>query len=413
MRPWPLILAWCVAAVLNCPDQASAVDAGRPAIGTTVKELRFKDIRYLPRTLHEFGEQRAFVIVLTNTSCPLVQKYWPKLKRLDEEFRSQQVQFLAVNASAGDEIGDVAQQAIDFGIEFPLVKDTDGSCVKTLGVERTPECVILDSQRRIRYRGRIDNQYRLGGSRPDVTEDDLVRALKDVLQGREVTPSETAVDGCRITLPTPPKQDSLVTFHEHIAPLLQQHCQECHHPGGGAPFSLVTLDDATSHAEMLAEVVGDRRMPPWHANPKQHFWNERVLTAEQRDQFVAWVTTGRAAGDAAKAPAPLNSTKTKWAIGKPDLVTTSILPHQLPAEGFIDYRYVVLPCIFTEDTWISACEILPSNPATVHHCNMAYVTIGEDYNEKNFITGRVPGGTAMVLDEGVAFLNKQKDFEQG
>ena len=29
-----------------------------------------------------------------------------------------------------------------------------------------------------------------------------------------------------------------VTFSQHVAPLLQQHCQECHRPGGGAPFTL-------------------------------------------------------------------------------------------------------------------------------------------------------------------------------
>ena len=39
-------------------------------------------------------------------------------------------------------------QAIDFGVEFPFVKDSDGSTAKALGVERTPEVIILDAQRR-------------------------------------------------------------------------------------------------------------------------------------------------------------------------------------------------------------------------------------------------------------------------
>lgn len=403
MQRWSSILICCVAALLAGSSAVTAADQQRPAIGSQINALQFKDIRYLPRTLKELGEQRAYVIVFTNTTCPLAQKYWPKLKRLDEEYRTQNVQFLGINASAGDEISEVAQQAIDFGIEFPVVKDTDGSCVRALGVERTPEVVVLDGERKIRYRGRIDNQHRLGGSRPDVTEDDLVRALQQVLQNQEVTLAETTVDGCLITLPQRPKLETPVTYYEHVAPLLRQHCQECHHQGGDAPFALDTLEDATSHAEMLAEVVADQRMPPWYASRKQHFANERVLTTEQRDQIVAWVTSGRAPGDAAKALAPASFPKTKWAIGKPDLVTTSVVPHHLPADGFVDYQHVVLPYIFTQDTWISGCEIRPSNPATVHHCNMAYVTIGKDYDEQNFITGRVPGGTAMLLDDGIAF----------
>ena len=55
---------------------------------------------------------------------------------------------------------------------------------------------------------------------------------------------------------------------------------------------------------MIAEVVADRRMPPWYASRKHQFVNERGLTAAERDTIVAWVKTGRAAGDPAKAPPP-------------------------------------------------------------------------------------------------------------
>jgi hypothetical protein len=331
-----------------------------------------------------------------------VQKYWPKLKRLDAEYSQQNVRFLSINSSEGEEVAEIAQQAMDFGVDFPVVQDIDGGCARALGVERTPEVVILDEQRRLRYRGRIDDQHRLGASRPDVTEDDLVRALREVLNGTEVTRPETAVDGCRITLPVPLKLEKGVTYYEHVAPLMQQHCVECHRPNGGAPFALVSLEDVASHAEMIAEVVADRRMPPWYGSRRQHFFNERGLTSAERNRIVVWTTTGRTPGDTTKAPEPRTFPEGKWEIGTPDLVTTAVFPHSLPADGFVDYRYLLLPYVFTQDTWISAAEIFPSNPATVHHCNMAYMTLGEQFDEKNFITGRVPGGTAMILDDGIA-----------
>ena len=378
-----------------------AADTVRPAIGTEIKQLRFKDIRYLPRTLDDLGTPRAYVVIFTNTSCPLVQKYWPKLNRLDAQFRGQQVQFLSINASAGDEVAEIAQQAIDYNVDFPVVQDIDGGCARALGVERTPEAVVLDSQRRLRYRGRIDDQHRLGATRPDVTDDNLVKALQAVLAGGEVTLAETSVDGCRITFPTAPQSPTPVTYYEHIAPLLQRHCVECHRPNGGSPFPLVTFDDVVSHAEMIAEVVADRRMPPWYGSREQHFDNERGLTTAERNQIAVWNATGRLPGDQALAPAGREYSDGKWEIGTPDLVTTALFPHSLPAEGFVDYKYVLLPYVFTQDTWISAAEILPSNPGTVHHCNMAYMTVGEEFRESNFITGRVPGGTYMTLDEGV------------
>lgn len=378
--------------------------AAEPAkIGSEVPVPRFKDIRYLQRSLADLGEAKAHVLVFSNTTCPLVQRYWPKLKRLDEQFRDQGVRFVSVNISGDDEISEIAQQAIDYGVEFPFVKDVDGSCARALGVQRTPEVVILDGKRLLRYRGRIDDQQRVGGTRPNVTSDDLVNALEDVLAGRDVRTSETTVDGCLITLPAEPDLARKVTFHQDVLPILQANCQECHRRGGNAPFALITREEVTAHAEAIAEVVADRRMPPWYANRQQHFLNERALDAKQRETIAVWAKTGMAAGDEAKAPPPREFVDSTWEIGEPDIVTTSLETHKLPAEGFVDYKHVILPYVFLQDTWISGAEIRPSNSAVVHHCNMAYVKIGQKFDDGNFITGRVPGGTAFTLGEGIAF----------
>jgi hypothetical protein len=143
-------------------------------------------------------------------------------------------------------------------------------------------------------------------------------------------------------------------------------------------------------------------MPPWYGHRRHSFANERGLSAKERDQIADWVQAKMPAGDSAKAPPPRTFADSKWEIGEPDLTITALETHELPAEGFVDYRYAILPYVFLQDTWISAAEILPSNPAVVHHCNMAFVTLGKSFSDGNFITGRVPGGTAMTLDEGVA-----------
>jgi thiol-disulfide isomerase/thioredoxin len=396
LRTSTLMIAWLMVG-------ASLSAAERLKIGQAAPELRFKDIRYVPRSLADLGEAKAYVIIFTNTSCPLVQKYWPKLNRLERELREQKVRFVSINATAGDEIAEIAEQAIEFGIEFPVVRDSDGGCARALGVERTPEVVVLDGQRKLRYRGRIDDQYRLGGARPAATSDDLAKAIAAVIEEREVAIKETPVDGCLITLPQPPKRNDQLTFYRDVAPLLQKHCQECHRPNGAGPFALVSYEDVSGHAEMIGEVVTDRRMPPWYASRKQQFHNERGLSSAERTLIASWVKSGAIAGNKDDAPAPRTFDDSKWEIGEPDLLTTAVETHTLPAEGFVDYKYVVLPHVFLQDTWISAAEIKPSNPAVVHHCNMGYVTIGKQFDERNFITGRVPGGTAMILDDGIAF----------
>ena len=56
-----------------------------------------------------------------------------------------------------------------------------------------------------------------------------------------------------------------VTFSQHVAPLLQQHCQECHRPGGGAPFTLGEYAHVYQRRDKILESVEKRRMPPWKA----------------------------------------------------------------------------------------------------------------------------------------------------
>lgn len=392
-------LLWSVVAFAEEP---------RPAIGTTVADLRFKDIRALPRSLAELGEHRATVFVFTTTQCPLVRRSLPKLVELDAKYGPRGVQFVAVNVGADDTIRDMAAQAIAFDAAFPFVKDPDLSCVTALGVARTPEVAVLDAERRLVYRGRIDDQYRLGGARPEPSRRDLELALEDVLAGRPVAVAETPVDGCLITRPTPSSTDKPPpTFHADVQPILARRCGNCHREGTAAPFALATYADAAANAEMIAEVVLDQRMPPWYAHSAHGtFQNDPSLTPAERDTLVRWARSDRPAGEPQGTPEPVAAPSSGWRIGEPDLIVKTIETHDIPATGYVDYYHVVLPYVFLRDTWIEAVEIRPDNPRVVHHCNMAYLT-KDGAGKETFITGHVPGGLPLDLsrfDNGVAFF---------
>ncbi|MDR3638608.1 MAG: redoxin family protein [Isosphaeraceae bacterium] len=378
-----------------------------PPVGQRVQGLEFKDIRFLTRTLDDFGPKRAFVVIATNTTCPVVARYLPVLAELERAYRERGVQFLALNVGAGaeDSITEMAAQAVEAGVAFPFVKDVEGGCASALGLKRTPEVVVLDGEQRIRYRGRIDDRFRVGGERAVATQTPLRDALEDVLAGRAVARASTPVDGCLITGPAPEPAGPAPTFAEHVAPIVQRHCQDCHHAGTEAPFSLVTYRDVASQGAMVAEVVGDRRMPPWYGSARHgEFANRRGLDDGERDTVLRWVHGGMHKGDLTKQPPARMFSEGRWRIGTPDLVTTTLLAQNIPATGFVDYRYAVLPYVFRHDTWVQAVEILPDNPRVVHHANLAFMKVGERPGDENFITGRVPGGDPMVLDEGTAFL---------
>lgn len=374
-------------------------------MGATIDKLAFKDIRYLSRSLDDCGKKKAFVLVFTNTTCPVVQRYLPTLTALEKDYRAKGVQFLAVNVGADDSIVQMAAQAVRHEMEFPFVKDADYSCADALGIQRTPEVAVLDAERHLRYRGRIDDQHRVSGSRDQPSRHHLKDALDAILAGKEVSPKETPVDGCPITRPETKPPAAPVTFAEHVAPILQKHCQDCHRPGTAAPFALLTYKDAAAHASAIAEVVAEGRMPPWFAAPDHgNFVNKRGLTADERNAVVQWVRAGKPLGDEAKLPPPRPEIvkPNRWLIGTPDLIVDAT-EHELPAEGDIAYKYVVLPHLFREDTWLQGVQILPDNPRVVHHCNMVFFNFKEGFKQANFVTGYVPGGEPMRLSDGIAF----------
>lgn len=402
-RFWSLS-AWVL--IAHCGLNALAAETPRVQIGTSVAELRMKDIRGLVRSLDDFGKPRAYVFVFTTTQCPLVRKTIPKLSALEQEWTPRGVQFVAVNVGLQDTLRDMAGQAIELEAVFPFVKDADHSIARAMGVDRTPTVVVLDDQRRMVYRGRVDDQLRLGGDRPEATRADLARALSDLLDGRPIDVAETPVDGCLISTPVTAFEGPPPEFHRDIVPILHARCIRCHREAGGAPFALTDYASVVGHAEMIAEVVTDERMPPWYAHPKiGKFKNDPSLTRKERDTLLHWVRAGRPEGAAADSPPAPEFDQSGWRIGKPDLVVKMLEEHTIPATGYVDYRHLALPYVFLNETWLEAVEIRPDNPAVVHHCNMAYVT-SKGAGEETFITGYVPGGQPMDLsgfENGLAF----------
>jgi hypothetical protein len=376
---------------------AGASRAGQPAIGTAIKNLTFKDIWYLPRSLDDFGDRKAYAIVIATIDSLRGGQWLPKLKALDEKYRDQGVQFLAINVGPDDSIRRIADQALEQEIKFPFVKDVAGTVAAELGIAETPAVVLLDAHRLLRYRGRIESH-----DQPPAPA--LAAAMDDLLADRPIQTPETPIAGEPIKRIQPISNAQSVTFAEHIAPILQKRCQHCHRPGTEAPFALIGYDDAVAHADTIAEVVAEERMPPWYASFGD-FANDPSLSAGEKQLVAAWVASGSPAGDLGRLPPPEPSLvhPRQWAIEDPDVVITVPQVHELPASGYVPYKYVILPYRFQHDTWIQQCEILPDNPRVVHHCNMAYLENALDWQNAKFVLGRVPGVQPMLLNEHVAF----------
>jgi Flp pilus assembly protein TadD/mono/diheme cytochrome c family protein len=170
--------------------------------------------------------------------------------------------------------------------------------------------------------------------------------------------------------PSVSAQQRQVTFTRDVAPILFSACASCHRPGGIAPFSLLTYDEAASHAAEIVEATHNRVMPPWKPEPDYgEFLDERRLTSDQIATLRSWVDDGHREGDPALLPRPPTWTG-HWQIGTPDIVIETPA-YTLPASGDDVYRNFVLPIETSTSRYIRAWEFLPGS-AAVHHATMQF-----------------------------------------
>ena len=158
-----------------------------------------------------------------------------------------------------------------------------------------------------------------------------------------------------------------VPFANDVAVILRDKCQSCHRPGQVAPFALLTYDQACRWRTGIQEVVRNRRMPPWHADPRYgSFANDRALSARERATLIAWVDQGTPLGDPEKIPEP-RAFPDGWTIGEPDVVFTMPEPFEVPADGVLSYQKFRVATNFTRDVKVQALEARPGDRRVVHH----------------------------------------------
>jgi peroxiredoxin len=357
--------------------------------------------------LADFGEKPIVVIAFLGTECPLARLYGGRLAELQQKYAAQQVQFLGVDSNRQDSILELAAYARACKISFPMLKDLNNKLADRLGAMRTPEVFVLDRERAVRYHGRIDDQFGVGFVRKTAGNRELQSALDELLAGRTVTKTETPTVGCLIGRVHTPDPAAKVTYCNQVARILNKRCVSCHRSGEIGPFAMTNYAEVSGWADMIAEVVRERRMPPWHADPKYgHFSNDRSLTEDEKESLGQWAAAGAPEGDPKELP-PAPRFVDGWRLPKvPDQVfAMSTKPYHVPAEGTVEYKYFAVDPGFIQDRWIKGMECRPGNAAVVHHIVVFSQKKGNrDELKRSLLAGFAPGAAPTFYTRGFARL---------
>ncbi|MBL8889545.1 MAG: redoxin domain-containing protein [Planctomycetaceae bacterium] len=360
------------------------------------------------------GSSKITVVCFVGVDCPLAKLYSHRLNSLASKFAESGVKFLAIDSNHQDSLEKLQGYVREHSLSFPMVADPTHRLADHFQAKRTPEVFVLDSELKVCYRGRIDDQYQPGISRSEPRRRDLELAITQLLAGEQVEVARTEAVGCligRVVAQSNSQEDTnpagrrVPTFAEDVAPVVYRHCGECHRPHDIAPFSLIGYDEVKGWGAMMVEVIDQGLMPPWHANPEHGtFANHRHMPDTDKKLIRDWVAAGAPLGDVAKLP-PAPEPAGDWLLPhQPDLVVAmGSTPFEVPAQGTVDYKYFVVDPGFTEDHWIKGAQIIPGNRSVVHHSIVFIKPPDEETaSGQGWLAAYVPGQRPLPYAPGYA-----------
>lgn len=167
---------------------------------------------------------------------------------------------------------------------------------------------------------------------------------------------------------TEPNEPAPKTYANQISRIVNRNCASCHHQGGIGPFPLVTYDQVSGLRYSIEEQVAGGFMPPWlpSADCDSHFLDSLEIDAAEKQMLLDWIRDGAALGDEARLPTDQTFQDPEWGLGQPDFIGVYDEPYTMEP-GPDQYRCFPVAIGNTEDIQLKALDILPGNPAVVHH----------------------------------------------
>ena len=160
-----------------------------------------------------------------------------------------------------------------------------------------------------------------------------------------------------------------VNYADHIAPILQESCQQCHRPGGGGPMAFMTYDEVRPWAPiiMYRTAIRDRMgaMPPFFVEKDigiDGFKSDYSLSDRELALIQAWAQNGAPRGNPDNEPEEIvYSDDIGWTVGEPDLVLRSQDMTRPPVAPDWWGDIGIVPTGLTEDRYVKSIEVREIN----------------------------------------------------
>lgn len=169
-------------------------------IDSLLPQFKLKGTNEKFYSTEDFADKNILIVIFSCNHCPYVQAYEGRMIALQNEFENKGVQIVAINSNDDakypeDSFDEMKKRADEKHFNFPYLRDEFQEIAKAFGASHTPQIFLFNSERKLKYEGKIDDNWQ----EPDKVRNQYLRdAILEVLDGKDVSIPETFSIGCTI-----------------------------------------------------------------------------------------------------------------------------------------------------------------------------------------------------------------------
>lgn len=172
------------------------------ALGTQAPGFELKDVTTgVPVSLQNFVNKKALLVIFMCRHCPYVKHVQKEIAKIGSDYKDSELGIVGISSNdpiayPEDAPESLAVQSRELGFEFPYCFDETQEVGRTYHAACTPDLFLFDSDRKLVYRGQLDD------SRPANNEPtdghSLRAAIEAALNDKPVDPNQKPSMGCSI-----------------------------------------------------------------------------------------------------------------------------------------------------------------------------------------------------------------------
>lgn len=167
-------------------------------LGSVAPYFNLPDTSGKNLSIEDFDSE-LLVIVFTCNHCPYAKAVEDRLIKLGKEYKND-VDFVLISSNDSENYPEdspkkMAERHAEKGYPFPYLFDETQEVAKAYSAVCTPDIFLYNGDRKLEYRGRIDDNWQ---NPEQVEREELKMAIEAVLNGKTVDFEQKPSMGCNI-----------------------------------------------------------------------------------------------------------------------------------------------------------------------------------------------------------------------